>query len=131
MGEQREHKQLISIGDYDSTIIKFFYYPQSDRSSCVIHQIKNDELIKSNLNDAEIRSIISIYQELKFTREIKKVKKEASFCFEIWDKSGGLIAVIDSVESKLSMSQMAELMKIFKGDINSESYYHVEGVEEF
>ncbi len=71
--KQRDHKQLISIGEYDSTIINFSYFPQSDRSSCVIHQIKNtDELIIMRLGDAEIRSLISIYQELKFTRTIKE-----------------------------------------------------------
>ena len=70
--EQREHQQFLKTGEYSETIINFFYYPQSDRSTCVIKQINNDELKIMGLGDAEIRSIISIYQELKFTREIKE-----------------------------------------------------------
>ncbi len=66
----RKHKQFIDLGDHAETIIESFYYPQSDRATCSIKQINNDNLKMIALEDAEIKSIIAIYQELKFTQEI-------------------------------------------------------------
>lgn len=125
----RKHKQFIDLGDHSETIIESFYYPQSDRATCSIKQINYDNLKIMTLEDTEIKTLIAIYQELKFNQEIKKEKKEASFCYEIWDKSGNLIAVIDPVLENLSDIQMNELMKIFRGESDSESYYHVEAVD--
>ncbi len=65
----RKHKQFIDLGDHAETIIKFFYYPQSDRATCSIKQINNDNLKMITLEDAEIKTLIGIYQELKFERE--------------------------------------------------------------
>lgn len=72
--EQREHQQFLKMGEHSETIINFSYFPQSDRASCVIKQISYDNLKMTNLGDTEIKTIISQFQELKFTREIQKPK---------------------------------------------------------
>ena len=75
----RELTQHIKLGDHSDSLINFSYYPQSDRASVQIKQIHDDQLIMMSLGDSEIRSLIAIYQKLKFTREIQKNK------FKTWN----------------------------------------------
>ena len=46
------------------------------------------------------------------------------FSFEIWDASGSLIALI-SPTIELTKDQMTDLMEIFDGHDNSESWYKI------
>lgn len=42
------------------------YYDNNDAMTITVKQIKNNEIITMELNDPAVRSILSIYQNLKF-----------------------------------------------------------------